>query len=75
MKDKVIDYHSVKGFITFNDLITDLKIILQNYETLEDILIGILENFHLDDETIASLFSCNIASSLNNLIDVLQDRL
>ena len=74
MKDKVIDYHSVKGF-TFNDLITDLKIILQNYETLEDILIGILENFHLDDETIASLFSCNIASSLNNLIDVLQDRL
>ncbi len=75
MKDKVIDYHSVKGFITFNDLITDLKIILQNYETLEDILIGILENFHLDDETIASLFSCNIASSLNSLIDVLQDRL
>ena len=75
MKDKVIDYHPVKGFITFNDLITDLKIILQNYETLEDILIGILENFQLDDETIASLFSCDIASSLNNLIDVLQDRL
>ena len=75
MKDKVIDYHPIKGFITFNDLITDLKIILQNYETLEDILIGILENFHLDDETIASLFSCDIASSLNNLIDVLQDRL
>ena len=75
MKDKVIDYHPIKGFITFNDLITDLKIILQNYETLEDILIGILENFQLDDETIASLFSCDIASSLNNLIDVLQDRL
>ena len=76
MKDKIIDYHPVKGFITFNDLITDLKIILQDYKTLEDILISILEeNFQFDDETIASLFTCDIASSLNNLIDVLQDRL
>ena len=75
MKDKIIDYHPVKGFITFNDLITDLKIILQDYKTLENILIGILENFQFDDETIASLFTCDIASSINNLIDVLQDRL
>lgn len=75
MKDKIIDYHPVKGFITFNDLITDLKIILQDYKTLEVILIGILENLQFDDETIASLFACDIASSLNNLIEVLQDRL
>ena len=44
MKDKIIDYHPVKGFITFNDLITDLKIILQDYKMLENILIGILTN-------------------------------
>ena len=75
MRDKIIDYHPIKGFITFNDLITDLKIILQDYKTLENILIGILENFQFDDETIASLFTCDIASSINNLIDVLQDRL
>ena len=75
MKDRIIDYHPVKGFITFNDLITDLKIILQDYKTLENILIGILENYQFDDETIASLFSCDIASSLTNLIDVLEDRL
>ena len=75
MKDKIIDYHSVKGFITFNDLITDLKIILQDYKMLENILIGILENYQFDNETIASLFSCDIASSLTNLIDVLEDRL
>ena len=75
MKDKIIDYHPVKGFITFNDLITDLKIILQDYKTLEVIIIGILENLQFDDETIASLFACDIASSLNNLIEVLQDRL
>ena len=75
MKDKIIDYHPVKGFITFNDLITDLKIILQDYKMLENILIGILENYQFDNETIASLFSCDIASSLTNLIDVLEDRL
>ena len=75
MKDKIIDYDPIKGFITFNDLITDLKIILQDYITLENILIGILENFQFNDETIASLFTCDIASSLNNLIDILQDRL
>ena len=75
MRDKIIDYHPTKGFITFNDVITDLKIILQDYKTLENILIGILENFQFDDETIASLFTCDIASSINNLIDVLQDRL
>ena len=75
MKDKIIDYDPVKGFITFNDLITDLKIILQDYKTLEDILIGILENFQFDDETISSLFTCDIASSLNSIIEVLQDRL
>ena len=75
MKDKIIDYDPIRGFITFNDLITDLKIILQDYKTLENILIGILENLKFDDETIASLFTCDIASSLNNLIDVLQNRL
>ena len=75
MKDKIIDYHPVKGFITFNDLITDLKIILQDYKMLENILIGILENYQFDNETIVSLFSCDIASSLTNLIDVLEDRL
>ena len=69
MKDKIIDYDPIKGFITFNDLITDLKIILK------DIIICILENFQFDDETISSLFTCDIASSLNSIIEVLQDRL
>ena len=75
MKNRIIDYHQVKGVITFDDLITNLKIILQEYKTLEDILIGILENFQFDDETIASLFTCDIASRLNSIISTLQDRL
>ena len=75
MKDKIIDYHPVKGFITFNDLITDLKVVLDNYLYLEEVIIGILENFQFDYETIVSLFSYDIASSLKNMIDTLQDRL
>ena len=37
MKDKYIYYHPIRGFITFNDLVEDLKIVLENYKTLEDI--------------------------------------
>lgn len=75
MEDKIIDYHPIKGFITFNDLINDLKIILQDYNTLKDIIICILENFQFDDEAISHLLTYDIASSLTNIIDVLQDML
>ena len=75
MKDKYVDYHPVRGFITFNDLIEDLKRVLENYKTLEDIVITILENFQFDDKTIASLFTSNIASDLEDIINILQKEL
>lgn len=75
MKDKIIDYHPIKGYITFNDLINDLELISQDYKTLEDIIIILLKNSNFDDETIASLFKNDITSRLDNLIYVLQDRL
>ncbi len=75
MKDKIIDYHPIKGYITFNDLINDLELISQDYKTLENIVIILLENSHFDNETISSLFTDNIANRLDNLIYVLQDRL
>ncbi len=75
MKDKIIDYHPIKGYITFNDLINDLELISQDYKTLENIVIILLENNHFDNETISSLFTDNIANRLDNLIYVLQDRL
>lgn len=75
MKDKIIDYHPIKGYITFNDLITDLKLIYQDYKELEDIINIILESNNFDSETIASLFKDNIASRIDNLIYVLKDRL
>ena len=75
MKDKIIDYDPIKGYITFNDLLNDLELILQDYKELENIIIILLENSHFDNETIASLFKDNISCRLNNLIYVLQDRL
>lgn len=75
MKDKIIDYHPIKGYITFNGLINDLELILQDYKELEDIIILLLKNSNFDNETIASLFKDNISSRLNNLIYVLEDRL
>ena len=75
MKDKIIDYNPIRGYITFNDLINDLELILQDYKTLENIVIILLENKHFDNETIAALFIDNIASRLDNLIYVLKDRL
>ena len=75
MKDKYIYYHPIRGFITSNDLVEDLKRVLKNYKTLEDIVITILENFQFDDETIASLFTCNIASKLEDIINILQNEL
>ncbi len=75
MKDKIIDYDPIRGYITFNDLINDLELILQDYKTLENIIIILLENNRFDNETIASLFADNISSRLDNLIYVLKDRL
>ncbi len=75
MKDKIIDYDPIRGYITFNDLINDLELILLDYKTLENIVIILLENNHFDNETIASLFADNISSRLDNLISVLKDRL
>ena len=75
MKDKIIGYHPITDFITFNDLITDLKIILQDYNTLKDIISTILEDSKFDDEFFSQLLTYDIASSLASIIDILQDSL
>ncbi len=75
MKDYIIDYNQIKGYITINDLINDLKLILEDYKTLEDIIIVILKNSHFDDETIASLFNNNIASRLDDIVSILDTKL
>lgn len=75
MKDKIIDYDPMRGYITFQDLINDIELITQDYNNLEDIIINILKENKYDDEIIASIFRDNISTRLNNISYVLKDRL
>ena len=75
MKDKIIDYDPIKGFITFKDLINDLELILEDYQQLEDVVSNLLNINNYTEEIIASLLKDNIAERLDYLIYVLKDRL
>lgn len=75
MKNKVIDYHPIKGYITFNDLINDIETISNDYKLLEEILINILEYHKYNSEIISTIFNNNIHDRLENIIYVLKDRL
>ena len=60
MKNKIIDYHPIKGYITFNDLINDIEIISKDYKLLEEIIINILEYQKIDSEIISDIFNNDI---------------
>ena len=75
MKNKVIDYHPIKGYITFNDLINDIEIISKDYKLLEEIIINILEYQKIDSEIISDIFNNDIYNRLENIIYILKNRL
>lgn len=75
MKNKIIDYHPIKGYITFNDLINDIEIISKDYKLLEEIIINILEYQKIDSEIISDIFNNDIYNRLENIIYILKDRL
>ncbi len=72
MKNKIVDYHPILGPITYEDLINDLSILLEDYNTLEEIMINIMEYNNYDAETISSLFIDNISNRLEWIIFVLK---
>lgn len=74
MKNKIIDYHPIKGYITFNDLINDIETISNDYKLLEEILINILKYHKYNSKIISSIFNNNIHNRLENIIYVLKDR-
>ncbi len=72
MKDKIIDNHPILGPITYKDLIDDLCLLLEDYNTLEDRIQNIMNYSNYDEETIASLLSDNISNRLEWLVFVLK---
>lgn len=75
MKNKIIDYHTTKGYITFKDLINDIELISQDYKEFESIVIDMLKDNNCDDKIIALLVDNDIANRLDNISYVLRDRL
>ncbi len=72
MKNKIVDYHPILGPITYEDLINDLSILLEDYNTLEKIMLNIMEYNNYDAETISSLFNDSIPNKLEWIIFVLK---
>ncbi len=76
MKDKILAIHPVSGIITFEDLIKDLEIMLNDNLFLEDIVYGLLkEETNMSEEDISSLFNYSISNRLKWIIFVLKDLL
>ena len=75
MKNKILDFHPILGAITYNDLINDLSSLLEDYNTLEEIIQDILKNNNYDDEIISSLLNYNISNRLECLLFVLKSLL
>lgn len=72
MQDKILANHYNLGIITYKDLINDLTLLLDDYDTLLDNIINILKEKNIDDETITYLFSDSIDSRLDWIIYVLK---
>lgn len=75
MKDRIVDYHPINGYITFMDLINDIELIADDYKHLEEIVIDILKYNKYNDEIISSLFNSNIHNRLENIAYVLRNKL
>ena len=75
MKDKILDFHPILGAITYSDFINDLSSLLEDYNTLEEIIQDILKNNNYDDECISSLLNDNISNRLEWLLFVLKSLL
>ena len=73
MDNKVVDYHPIRGYITFSDLINDLEKIKNDYCILEEIIRNILTINKYNNKTIESLFKNNIDKSLEYIISIMRN--
>lgn len=73
MKNKILFNHPVLGDITFADVISDLKIIIDDNKNLENIVYYILKGTEMTDEDIASLFNYSVIDRLEWLLFLLEN--
>lgn len=72
-KNTILYTHPVVGNITFNDVINDLKIIIDDLSLFEEVVFNILQNLScLSDEDISSLYNYSAINRLKNIVYLLQ---
>lgn len=74
MIDKILTTHPILGDITFNDLINDLEIMLDDTKQFEDIVYKMFED-SMDKEDLTTLFNFSVINRLEWIIFVLKSQL
>lgn len=74
-KDIILYYDGIIGKYTINDLINDIKGIKKDYQEIENIVLNILEHTEMTDKDIASIFRADISSSLDLVVDLLEQNI
>lgn len=72
MKDRILASHPVLGAITFEDVINDLEIMLDDNKLFENLVYQLLELDNISKEDIASLFNYSVTNRLQWIIDILK---
>lgn len=72
MKDRVLVTHPILGIITFEDIIRDLEIMLEDNELFEDIVHQLLGLNNMPEEDLSLLFNYSVTNRLKWIIDILK---
>lgn len=75
MNNKILFNHPILGNITFADVINDLKIIINDTQNFEDIIISILREKQMTDEDIATIFTYSVISRLEWILFLLESNI
>jgi len=75
MNNKILFNHPILGYITFADVINDLRIIIDDTQNFEDIIISILREKQITDEDIATIFTYNVISRLEWILFLLESNI
>ena len=72
MNNKILFNHPILGNITFADVINDLKIIIDDTQNFEYIIISILREKQITDEDIATIFTYSVLNRLEWILFLLE---
>ena len=75
MNNKILFNHPILGNITFADVINDLRIIIDDTQNFEDIIISILREKQITDEDIATIFTYSVISRLEWILFLLESNI